>query len=432
MHQKCLKSPAVLVVAFAIAFVLLCLLIWNQKPMMENAGTDGQVILPITIASGDASWETCVREVAAMYMEEHPQVDVRVHATVSKENTDYAKSLLIQEALGNFHGIAEMKSTQLYAEAGKLAELPDWLTDQMRSVSRLDGSVYAVPRYYTSRGVIYNKALFQELGLSIPKTWQEFLRLCQTLKEHGVIPITMGLQDLWHLNHWSNGLFINDVQQEVPNWLEKCRKGKVHWTDEKPKKMLSDFKELFEKVYVEAHFAEISDAETIERLTEGRAAMLYSVTALFSQILKVDPEFEMGWFFLPNDSSLPVAGLDGSWQWTIAASSREEGIYDAALDFLKFYYREDVYRTVLQRMNGISSLKQEVVYESIDIQKQLLEMTSGEVKLQEDFWSQPEVPEGFGNSLYQNMLWLAEGRQSVEETAEILEQEWREGCGEMQ
>ena len=417
--------------------VLLCVLIVGKRIRIGDIGKDGgtdlrseteQTVLPVMIAGGDASWETCVQEIASMYMKEHPEIDVQVYATPTKENMDYAKSLLVQEALGNCRGIMEMKNAQLYAEAGKLMKLPYWLTEQMRSVNRLNGEVYSVPRYYTSRGVIYNKAVFRELGIEVPKTWEEFLEVCQILKENQIVPLTMGLQDLWHLNHWSNGLFINDVQQGDSDWLQECRKGAVHWTDEEPQKMLSDFQELFKKGYVESHFADRTDAETIEILTEGRAAMLYSVTAMFSQILKADPNFEMGWFFLPNDRSEPIAGLDGSWEWVVSISCQKDGIYDTALDFLQFYYREDIYRIVLQRMNGISSLKQDIAYDSVDTQKELLELIEEGVGIQEDCWARPEVPEGFGGSLYQNMLRLAIGEQSVEETSGILEQEWREGC----
>lgn len=420
--------------AMVLLYVLICSGQINTGGTKKEEETDSgyimeQTVLPVTIAGGDASWETCVREIASMYMKEHPEIDVQVYATPTKENMDYAEALLVQEALGNCRGIVEMKNAQLYAEAGKLAELPDWLTEQMRSVNSWNGQVYSVSRYYTSRGVIYNMEIFRELGLEVPKTWEEFLQICRVLKENQVVPLTMGIQDLWHLNHWSNGLFINDVWQKAPNWLQECREGTVHWTDEEPRKMLSDFQKLFKEEYVESHFADRTDAETIELLTEGRAAMLYSVTSMFSQILRSDPDFEPGWFFLPNDLSEPVAGLDGSWEWTISASCKEEGNYDTALDFLQFYYREDVYRIVLQRMNGISSLKQEIIYDSVDIQKELLELIGEGAEIQEDFWTRPEVPEGFGSTLYQNMLLLAAEEQSVEETSEILEREWREGCG---
>lgn len=37
--------------------------------------------------------------------------------------------------------------------------------------------------------------------------------------------------------------------------------------------------------------------------------MLYSGTWMFSQILKANPNFELGWFFLPNHEDAPIVDL---------------------------------------------------------------------------------------------------------------------------
>lgn len=398
---------------------------FSGRSSEETVDMQKKVELPILISGGDASWKSCVSKVAEKYMKEHPEVKVEVRAATTKKNKDYAKVLLEEEALGNFQGIVEMKNSAIYAEKEKILPLPEALTEEMRAVDEVQGKVYSISRYYTGRCFLYNKKIFQEYGLEEPQTYEEFLEVCKILKEHGVTPLTVGGKDLWHLGKWSNGLFKKDVQMEDPNWLEKCSQGKVAWTDKEPERMLTDFQNLFTNGYVVSDFAETEDAGTIEKLVRSEAAMLYSETTLFSQVMKADPDFELGYFFFPNDESEPQAELDSSWGWTIATSTEGTKVYDAAVDFLKFYYREDIYQEVLQEMNGISSLKKPITYEAIPVQKQLLEQVKKNVQIEKDVWTQPEVPEGFSNLLHQNMRSMAVGEQSVEETAEYLEQGWR-------
>jgi raffinose/stachyose/melibiose transport system substrate-binding protein len=66
-----------------------------------------------------------------------------------------------------------------------------WITD--------DGSdVFCVPMASVIHGFIYNKAIFDELGLSEPTTNEEFLALLQTIKDNGsYAPLVMGTKDQW-------------------------------------------------------------------------------------------------------------------------------------------------------------------------------------------------------------------------------------------
>ncbi|MDR1107568.1 MAG: ABC transporter substrate-binding protein, partial [Spirochaetaceae bacterium] len=62
-----------------------------------------------------------------------------------------------------------------------------------------DGKMFAVPFAAVSHAVYYNKTIFQKEGLSIPKTWQEFLSLCGTLAAKGYTPLANGVADEWDI-----------------------------------------------------------------------------------------------------------------------------------------------------------------------------------------------------------------------------------------
>lgn len=399
---------------------------WEEKKKgTEHSSIQNQIVLPILMSGGDASWENCMREIAGAYMEQHPEVRVEIRATGNNEGMDYEKSLLIEAALGNFDGIVEMKNIQLYAKEDKIVPLPEELTQLIERTSEIDQTVYSLPRFYTCRGIIYNKKLFETLQLKVPTTYTEFLELCEQLKKSGIPPLVIGAGDSWHLNQWMNGLFRNDVRQKFPDWIRLRNEGNVHWTDEEPLKMIQHFYQLFENGYVEQNYLTTSDSDTIGVLTEGKAAMLYSGTWMFSQIQKKDPEFEIGWFFLPNDETEPFVEVSSSWEWTITSScANDTKRYEVAVDFLKFYYSPDTYVRVLQNMNGISVLKEEVSYPSIPVQQEILDEVRRVGIWETEALDKGDVPEGFINSLDQHMINLISGRQNILETAEMLDKEW--------
>lgn len=64
------------------------------------------------------------------------------------------------------------------------------ISDGYRQVTTYDGGVYATPADTSNAaGVLYNTKVFADLGIEIPKTWNEFLSACETIKAAGITPI---------------------------------------------------------------------------------------------------------------------------------------------------------------------------------------------------------------------------------------------------
>ena len=58
-----------------------------------------------------------------------------------------------------------------------------------------DGKIYGIPYATNADGVIYNKDIFNELGLQIPKTWDEFVDVSNKIKDSGKLPLYLTLKD---------------------------------------------------------------------------------------------------------------------------------------------------------------------------------------------------------------------------------------------
>lgn len=64
-----------------------------------------------------------------------------------------------------------------------------------------DGKYYALPFSRNYMGVWYNIDMFEEYGLEIPTTWDDFVAVCETLKENGITPMGLSAKvpDVWDI-----------------------------------------------------------------------------------------------------------------------------------------------------------------------------------------------------------------------------------------
>lgn len=53
----------------------------------------------------------------------------------------------------------------------------------------LDGEIYLLPYIYNTVQFWYNKGIFEEVGVEVPQTWDEFLAVNDALKDAGYVPI---------------------------------------------------------------------------------------------------------------------------------------------------------------------------------------------------------------------------------------------------
>lgn len=65
-----------------------------------------------------------------------------------------------------------------------------------KSVVRADGKLYGVP-FGTAMagGILYNRKIYQDLGLSVPKTWADFMANNAKVKASGKVAVAQTYRD---------------------------------------------------------------------------------------------------------------------------------------------------------------------------------------------------------------------------------------------
>lgn len=71
--------------------------------------------------------------------------------------------------------------------------------------------IWGVPFKMYTVVLYYNKAIFDEQGLTPPKTFDDLLDVCEKLTSAGIKPFQTGEKDVWRLGHFSNNLIIKSL-----------------------------------------------------------------------------------------------------------------------------------------------------------------------------------------------------------------------------
>lgn len=250
-----------------------------------------------------------------------------------------------------------------YGELGRAGVLEDFadteLIDSIQPsyldmIDRLVGpekdGVYGLPYATNANTVIYNKQKFEELGLEVPKTWDEFIAILEKAKAAGEIPIYLTLKDAWTGMISLNSLGGNLAGEE---FAEKKSSGKTSFVksyDEVADKMLTlteyGHKDNFGIAYGDGNNA----------FAAGEGVMYIQGNWAIPEILKANPEAELGVFPMPvtNDpeQNKLVSGVD-----VLLTISKDSEHKKEAEKFLKFMLKKETAKRYIDEQKAFSAIE---------------------------------------------------------------------------
>lgn len=380
----------------------------SGSPAASASAPAKDVEFSIGYATGDPAGKQAISDAIAAFTAANPHVKIK---DISEGTTSsYLDWLKTKDAVGEFPDLVEMRDTKIFADAGKIVELPEDLRDLFGTLPSVGGKIYNAPLVLNAPwGIIYSKKAYEKAGIAeLPKTYAEFIEDQEKLKASGVTPITVGGKDIFHMGFWINKFLIDDVYANDPDWNSKRTNKQVSFTDEGPVKAMTDWKELFAK-YVDKGWLSTADNQTASILVSGKAAQLYSGPWMFTQIAQADPSFEFGFYAVPDDNgNRNVLGLPSPGGWSLSAeAAKDPDKVEAMKAFIRFFFSKDQYAKFLQITNGIPSTKENVTYEAMpQMQDVLTLMADPTVKKSlaiNQWYDQNQIPPSFRNWFYKLM-----------------------------
>nr|WP_145407162.1 extracellular solute-binding protein [Paenibacillus xylanexedens] len=203
----------------------------------------------------------------------------------------------------------------------------------LKDVTGMD-EVTGIPYATNANGIMYNKTLFDEMGLDVPKTWDELIATAQQIKDAGKIPFYFTYKDDWQTSLPFNALGsnlagIDFYQQRRDNQV--TFKEKYREVAEKQLELMKyGHSDNFGKAYSDGNRA----------FANGEAFMYIQGTWAIPEIRKANPNVDIGFFPFPtgNDTSQIklVNGIDSLF--TIAADTPNR---EQAEEFIAFLLEPD-------------------------------------------------------------------------------------------
>jgi raffinose/stachyose/melibiose transport system substrate-binding protein len=150
--------------------------------------------------------------------------------------------------------------------------------------------------------IAYNKKIFNDLGLSIPKTYAEFKSVCDAILAAGKTPIYECVSDGWHHVLW---LPETAVQAETlsPGLFDKLNNNETKLAENDTMKLiLTQIKEMVDLGYWGDNYMSNTYADSAKNIASGDYAMTIANQGFGAEVNKVDPNFsidDIGYFVIP-------------------------------------------------------------------------------------------------------------------------------------
>ena len=354
----------------------------NRRSMMKALGLGAAgIAVPGLVAGCSSSSGGATRIV---FEETKPEVVPYFNNLVAKFNAsqskvvvthDFTSSLIAEFVRGNPPAIDcdnYNLTTSIFVARGVLADLADLpqaktidpnIQALVTQYASFQGETSVLPYSVAAEGVIYNRDLFDKVGVSaVPTTWTEFLAVCEKFKSKGIVPIYQTYGDTWTtqqglFDYTAGGMvdvaaFYQGLAREATN-LGPNSSVSFEKDFTAPCKQMLSLAPYFNENPIAKHYADGNLA-----FASSQAGMYMQGPWAVGQVLAISPKLKLGTFALPatDDASQTKCRVNldlAVW----LPRSQPAAQRTAAIQFLNYLMQPSVMNAYNQANLAFSPLK---------------------------------------------------------------------------
>ncbi|OXM83780.1 ABC transporter substrate-binding protein [Paenibacillus rigui] len=211
------------------------------------------------------------------------------------------------------------------------------LLDSYKETVTSGGKIFGVPGGSSNvGGILYNKKVYAELGLTIPKTWAEFIANSDKIKAAGKTAVIGSYKTTW-----TSQLFVlanqYNVQSQSPTFAQDYTASKAKYATTPA--ALRGFEmtgEVFKKGYYNKDFLATTYDTALKMLAEGTGVQYPMLTSAIDALAQnyPDKQKDIGVFPIPSDNP-SVNGLT-VWMPNSYYINKKSKNVEAAKKFIEF------------------------------------------------------------------------------------------------
>jgi raffinose/stachyose/melibiose transport system substrate-binding protein len=303
-------------------------------PSTDSGGDSDRVNL--TVLSWRPEDTAGYQKIFSAYEKKNPNVKINFKGI---KNTDYAAVLPneVKKAQGA-PDVVQLKPygpIQALISGGNLMPLDGqvntagWPAETLQAArGRQDGKLYGVPFALQTIQVLYNKKIFADHQITVPRTWDDLIAAGEKLKKAGITPMaTSGLQP-WVLaiNHQIFGA----TRYGAAEFSKAAVAGERDFTDPDYLASLEVVEQLEPYFPDKVTAVDYPDAQTL--FTSGKAAMYPGGSYELGPFQKTAPDLDIGFFEAPPapgsriDQPVTSGWVDGSYGVNTKSAHRAEAL----------------------------------------------------------------------------------------------------------
>lgn len=245
-------------------------------------------------------WETYVRQFEEKMLKEE---NIKVKVNLEMPSSDQYETILQARLTGDDAPdlfTLHCNNIRSYNQAGYLTDLSSQplagkIFENVKETVTVDGKLMAVPIESLAWGVLYNKAIFNELGLVPPDTLSDLEKICDTLKSNGYTPFMLAFQEQWVPQLMTALTLGGKVSGDVPDWVERMYQDKGSY---------EEMRDIFGPIDLimangTSRAMETGSEAGAADFANGKAAMFVQGTWASGTIMSTNPDMQLGVFALP-------------------------------------------------------------------------------------------------------------------------------------
>ena len=290
------------------------------------------------VTNADEQTFNAVNGVFEKFMEENPGVKI----SYTTQGSDYEQLMKARMASNDLPDIFATHGWSVARYSEYLRPLNDqpWFGTVeeafKRNIENADGQIFVLPLNMDQGGLMYNKTLLAELGIEIPKTWDEFMAACQLAKDKGYTGVVIAGKDSRqpaNLMDIAATTFLASCEDK--GYTDQLADGSFDWNNWTPvSQLLMDLKA---KGYLNVDCVTCDPVDAAPRMAENNILFLMSSSPdLIGQAQEINPEAQYGMAPIPalNDSYEPAFCGGEREAYGIWKDTENEALCLALLDYL--------------------------------------------------------------------------------------------------
>lgn len=301
-----------------------------------------------------------INDINKAYSKINPNVTIKMEKVTA---TEYDNTMKIRNSAQKLPDVFPVRVVTLENYKNVLTPLNDLEAAKLNKFAKeyaIDGNIYGLPMYGFNEFVYFRKSVFNELGIEIPTTWEEFNQVTAKIKSsEKYTPISLGAKDSW-VTYPFNEFFPflvsggNDIWTKMGQDNEPFSKGKPFY---EAYKMLNDFYQT--KPFGDDPLGYGWEQEK-NMFIAKKSAMLAAGQWFYMDLIKDLPKEELedvGVFMMPVRNS-----KDENFRYLVTAEvflgiPKYSKNQKEAKEFINWLFTSDYYKEFIKYMNVLPTVE---------------------------------------------------------------------------